>query len=73
MSYLYASINKNLSQEELAKILNVGQQQYSKLETGVSTLNVEQLAILCNFYGVTPNDLLDIKKIYNNVMSKLDK
>lgn len=66
-------LKRNLSQESLAKTLNIGQQQYSKLESGVSILNVEQLAILCNFYDVTPNELLDIKKIYNDAMSKLDK
>lgn len=50
-----------LTQKEVASILKMTQQQYSRFENGVFQLNYEQILFLCNLYKITPNDLFDIK------------
>ncbi len=53
---------KKLTQKQVAKILNMTQQQYSRFENGVFELNYDQILFLCNLLDLTPNDLFDIKK-----------
>lgn len=45
-------------QYELAKIINITPQQYSQIERGKCNLKIEQLLIICDYLGITPNDLL---------------
>lgn len=52
---------KKLTQKQVAKILNMTQQQYSRFENGVFELNYDQILFLCNLLDLTPNDLFDIK------------
>ena len=47
----------NLTQKEVAAILKMTQQQYSRFENGVFELNYSQIVTLCNLYGISPNDL----------------
>ena len=54
--------NKNLSQEELANILGVSRQTISKWETGESTPDFDKIIPLCEFYGITSDELLSGKK-----------
>lgn len=51
--------DKNLTQKEVARLMNMTQQQYSRFENGVFQLNYEQIIFLCKLYEVTPNDLFD--------------
>ena len=49
---------KNLSQEEVANILNVSRQTISKWETGGTTPDFDKIVPLCNLYGITTDELL---------------
>ena len=53
---------KNLSQEELANVLGVSRQTISKWETGESTPDFDKIIPLCEFYGITSDELLSGKK-----------
>jgi transcriptional regulator with XRE-family HTH domain len=49
---------KNLSQEELANILDVSRQTISKWETDQSTPDFDKIVPLCNYFGITTDELL---------------
>lgn len=49
------------TQEQVAKMMNMTQQQYSRFENGIFQLNYEQILFLCLTYDITPNDLFDTK------------
>lgn len=53
---------KGLTQREVAEIMQMTQQQYSRFENGVFELNYEQILQLCKLYEVTPNELFDINE-----------
>lgn len=50
---------KGLKQKEVANLLKMTQQQYSRFENGVFELNYGQIIELCNLYDITPNELFD--------------
>ena len=45
--------DKDLTQREVAKIINKSQQGYSHIEDGRAELKIEDLIKLCKFYGVS--------------------
>ena len=49
--------NKDLKQKEVATVLKMTQQQYSRFENGIFELNYSQIITLCNLYGISPDDL----------------
>ncbi len=51
---------KGLTQKEVAAILHMTQQQYSRFENGVFELNYSLILKLCNLYEITPNELFSI-------------
>ena len=51
--------DKNLTQREVAVLLRMTQQQYSRFENGVFELNYDQILFLCNLYEITPSELFD--------------
>lgn len=51
---------KGLTQKEVAAVLHMTQQQYSRFENGVFELNYSLLLKLCNLYEITPNELFSI-------------
>lgn len=53
---------RNLSQEELANVLDVSRQTISKWETGESTPDFNKIIPLCEFYGITSDELLSGSK-----------
>ena len=53
---------KNLSQEELANILDVSRQTVSKWETDQSTPDFDKIVPLCNYFGITTDELLTGKE-----------
>lgn len=63
---MYISRLKNLredndmSQEQIAKLLNCTQQAYSNYENGKRTLPYEMLIELAKIYKTTPNYILGI-------------
>lgn len=52
---------KGLTQKEVAQILRMSQQQYSRFENGVFELNYSQILALCELLEVTPNELFNVK------------
>lgn len=54
---------KGLSQADVAELLGTTQQQYSKYENGTHELPISRLIILCNYYQVSADWLLGIKKM----------
>lgn len=60
--------DKDITQEEIAKILGIKQSAYSKYEKRRTKLQIEDLITLCNFYNVSADYILGftnkIRKIY---------
>lgn len=54
--------DKDYTQTEIAKILNVSQITYSQYERGVRGLPLEHLKTLCLFYGISSDYILGIPK-----------
>lgn len=54
--------DNDLSQEEIAQILQVAQTQYSRWETGKHPLPIEHLRTLCLFYHVSADYILGLPK-----------
>lgn len=48
------------TQAEIAKLIKVGQSYYSKQERNEKPFQVEQIAILCEFYGVSADYVLGL-------------
>ena len=53
--------DKGLTQKEVAFILRMTQQQYSRFENGVFELNYNQILTLCSLYDITPNELFNVE------------
>ena len=45
--------DRDLTQREVAQIINKSQQGYSHIEDGRAELKIEDLIKLCRFYGVS--------------------
>ena len=50
---------KGLTQKEVADKFFMGQQQYSRWETGLYEMNYEQIEKICKLLEITPNELFD--------------
>lgn len=53
--------DRELSQQELAKLLNVSQTTYSRYETGKLDIPTQALIALAKFYGVSVGYLLGVE------------
>ena len=53
---------KNMSQEELANVLDVSRQTVSKWETGESTPDFNKICPLCEYFGISSDELLSGKQ-----------
>lgn len=51
---------KGLTQKQVADILRMTQQQYSRFENGVFELNYQQIKDICNILEITPNEIFEI-------------
>lgn len=61
-----------LNQRELAKLMNMSQANYQRLESGISQPNAKQILKFCEILKCTPNDLFGIKGIHSVWMDDLD-
>ena len=52
--------DNDLSQAEVAKIINTTQQQYSKIETGKADISGEKLKLLAIFYNISVDYILGL-------------
>ena len=62
--------SKKLSQEVVARELNVSRQTISKWETNQSVPDIDKILPLCELYGVTADELLTGRIVRNNVAKK---
>ncbi len=53
----------NYTQAQVAKMLLMTQQQYSRFENGVFELNYSQIIFLCKLYDISADFLLGLKDI----------
>lgn len=54
--------DRDLTQADIARILNTTQQQVYKYESGINEMTVSRLAALCQFYGVSADYILGLPK-----------
>ena len=52
---------KGYTQKQVADMLSMAQQQYSRYENGVYEINYDLMLRLCKIFDITPNDLFDIQ------------
>ena len=55
--------DNDLSQSEIAKVIKTTQQQYSKIENGISDISGEKLILLAEFYNVSTDYILGLTNI----------
>ncbi|MDE5974553.1 MAG: helix-turn-helix domain-containing protein [Eubacterium sp.] len=53
-------IDNDLYQKDVAKVLGIDQQYYSKYEIGKNELPLRHLMTLCKFYGVSADYILGL-------------
>ena len=52
--------DRDLSQAQIAQVIQTTQQQYSKIETGRSDISGEKLKLLARFYNVSVDYILGL-------------
>jgi transcriptional regulator with XRE-family HTH domain len=58
-------IENNLSQERLAKLLNVSQKAVSNWINDIDTPKASSIMLIYNKFGITPNELLGVEEPRN--------
>ncbi|MBE6750315.1 MAG: helix-turn-helix transcriptional regulator [Ruminococcaceae bacterium] len=53
--------DNDLTQTDVAKLLNTTQQVYSRYEKGINQIPLHHLITLCKFYKVTSDYILGLK------------
>lgn len=51
---------KEFTQEQVAKILNISRQYYGNYENGKNEMPIRHIRTLCIFYGVSADYILDL-------------
>ena len=54
--------DRDLTQREVAAVINKSQQGYSHIEDGRAELKIEDLIKLCRFYGVSADYFIGISE-----------
>ena len=54
--------DRDLSQTDVADLLNTTQQVYSRYENGINTLPIKYLITLCKYYNVSADYVLGLKR-----------
>lgn len=62
--------DKELKQKDVANILNVLEDRYSKYERGIDDISLIKANVLSNFYDVSLDYLLGISDYNNNIVNK---
>ena len=52
--------DRDLSQKQIADVLQTTQQVYSRYENGINELPIRHLTALCRFYGVSADYVLGL-------------
>lgn len=53
--------DRDLTQEEVGKVINKSQQGYGHIENGRAELKIDDLIALCRFYRLSADYLIGIK------------
>lgn len=51
-------INAGMTQKQLGEKLGLCRVQIANIETGNTSTTIDRIMLLCDLFGVTPNDLL---------------
>lgn len=63
--------DRDLTQAQLGKLLHKSQQGYNHIEAGRAELKIEDLIVLCRFYGVSADYLIGLtEKNYHPAETK---
>jgi transcriptional regulator with XRE-family HTH domain len=54
--------DRDLTQREVAEVINKSQQGYSHIEEGRAELKIDDLIKLCKFYGVSADYFIGMKE-----------
>ena len=54
--------NKDLTQQNIADLLNIGRTMYRRYETGETEIPVRHLKTLCKFYDVSADYVLGLRQ-----------
>lgn len=54
--------DRDLSQADISKVLGTTQQVYSRYENGINEMPIRHLRTLCQYYQVSADYVLNIKK-----------
>lgn len=52
--------DRDLTQEQIGKVLNKSQQGYNHIEAGRAELKIEDLATLCRYYNLSADYLIGL-------------
>lgn len=64
----------NFTQEDIAKILNTSQSNYSRWENGVEIIPLKKLNTLCNYFNLSMDYILGLSKDNHSIIkNELDK
>ena len=53
--------DRDLTQAQVAAVINKSQQGYSHIESGRAELKIDDLITLCQFYGVSADYMIGLK------------
>lgn len=54
--------DKDYTQQQMADLLKIGRTMYRRYETGETEIPMRHLKVLCNFYGVSADYVLNLPK-----------
>lgn len=52
--------DRDYTQAEIGRIINKSQQGYNHIETGRAELKIDDLVVLCRFYGLSADYLIGL-------------
>ena len=52
--------DRDISQQEMADLLNITQSNYSKIETGIQEPSLNQLMLIAEYFNLTIDELLGV-------------
>ncbi len=53
--------DRDLTQSDIAKVLNTTQQVYSRYEKGINEIPIRHIIKLCKFYSISADYILGLK------------
>ena len=54
--------DKDLTQQQIADLLQIGRTMYRRYETGETEIPIRHLKVLCNYYSVSADYILNLPK-----------